>query len=119
MGLKGRFTIPMSDLEVKNAYVSLYDTILTLQTLPDTALMRQIYEKKADPPPNFYEAGGYDGKYTLTGTVNVYATHEARKANKSKIGGYDVQIICRELDSPLTDIVYKWLKSKYPKLKDC
>ena len=61
MGLTGKFTIPDSDLEVKNAYLSLYDSTLTVQVLPESSLMRKIYEERAEAPPNFYEAGGQDG----------------------------------------------------------
>ena len=119
MGLTGKFIIPDSDLEVKNAYLSLYDCTLSLQVLPETSLMRKIYEKKKAPPHHFYEAGGEDGKYTITGSVNVYATEDARKANKNRVGNYDMQIIVKEMDKPIPEIIYNWLKNKYPKLKDC
>jgi hypothetical protein len=119
MGLTGKFIIPDSDLEVKNAYLSLYDSTLTVQVLPESSLMRKIYEEKTEAPPNFYEAGGEDGKYTITGSVNIYATQDARKANKSRVGNYDMQIIVKEMDKPIPEIIYNWLKNKYPKLKDC
>ena len=118
MGLKGRFTMPDTSLDVRSAYISLYDSRLMIDTLRENDLRRRIYGGE-EPPPDFFEAGGEAGKYHIQGYVNAYATHQARKDNKAKIGQIDLDIVVKEMEAPITDIVYKWLKNKHPKLKDC
>ena len=86
MGLKGRFTMPDTSLVVRSAYISLYDSRLMIDTLRENDLRRRIYGGE-EPPPDFFEAGGEAGKYHIQGYVNAYATHQARKDNKTKIGG--------------------------------
>ena len=122
MGLKGSFTIPDSGLQVKNAYVSLYNAEYRLWNLPDNSNLRQYYEGTKPKPADWdtvAEGENMDGKWTLTGSLNVYASHTKRKENKTNIGNVDIRIVIKEMDKPLPEIIYDWLKKKHPDMKDC
>ena len=82
--------------------------------------MRQYYEgtKPADWDA-VSEGENMDGKWTLTGSLNVYAYHTKRKENKTNIGNVDIRIVIKEMDKPLPEIIYDWLKKKHPDMKDC
>jgi hypothetical protein len=120
MGLTGEYTDDSTGMVFPNAYVSLYQSTINSHKLVDTNVHVQYANEPSSKPADWDEAGGCHncGHWAIDTQAKVYATEEARQANKNAVAVRNVHIFVNDL-STVTSAIYDKLKETYPSLEDC
>lgn len=120
MGLTGPFEDEATGMTFPNAYVSLYQTNVTIHKLKDSDVHCQYADDPSTKPPNWDEAGGIHncGHWAINGLAKVYATEAARQSDKTNVTYAKADVFVDDVSTAITAI-YEKLKETYPTLEDC
>ena len=119
MGLKGSMTLPDSGLPVADAYLCLTKGIINITTYDKTdniyLIATGIRENK---PPYNVPSNVAIGKYKADSYVSIFASQEAREANKDPIFRWIVQVAFNDMTEYVVKL-YEQLKIDFPNMTDC
>lgn len=119
MGLIGKFVVEATGEIISNAYFSTYLSEIQFTQLNQMDERRQYYEGKKEIPKHYIEANGEDsiGKYQVQGFLHVFYNRKARTENKKEITKIYFRV-CLEEPNNFHQKIYKYIKEKYPDLKN-
>ena len=115
MGLKGALVLPDNGLPLTDAYMCISKHNIIVSTNQRSDNIRLIAEgvKENNMPPNVPI-----GIYQAETWVSVFATKEARDAEKEPLYRHLVQVAFNDMEE-YVEKIYDQLKLDFPNLKDC